>query len=177
MNKQELEHKLTGAKLVLARHEHKKSQIEKNIKRFEVQLAEADKPKLRQWDCGINSCGKQTICITRDTRLIESTEDGLTDCETVDIHRKKYRWPAVFNLNDIFDDLKAIAEPLESFKVQCRCLGSDVLRISLDKKDTRKNGRIIFSLCHETVYTNKDYLHEFILNLRRLEAFINKEKS
>ena len=164
MNKQELEHKLTGAKLVLARHEHKKSQIEKNIKQFEAQLAEAEKPKpLEQGDYGIDEGGKSHCdWVHIDDKTIYRT--GKASLNPGD-------WPRFIrektgNIFKDIDDLKAIAEPLESFEIN-----------HIQVKYFKGNCIEIEGIDHEMVDVPIEDFSDFILNLRCIEAFINKEKS
>ncbi|KKL02317.1 hypothetical protein LCGC14_2626560 [marine sediment metagenome] len=181
MNKQELEHKLEQA--IKDRATICKGFTEE-IGNLQARLAEADKPKpkpkLRHGACGISASNdnKPFVIIkdNDDKKRSYYEEGGLMGCDGSSYLKENLQNYTIL-IPNIFTDLEAISEPLESFKVQCRCIGSDVLSVRLCKDDTRKNGRIIFSLCHETVYTNKDYLHDFILNLRCIEAFINKEKS
>jgi hypothetical protein len=82
---------------------------------LQEQLLALAKPELRHGDYGFDGGDAKAIAITDSTgRLIMSKTGGLVDCQSVDIQRTRLKDNV---LGNIFDDLAALAEPLEEFKV------------------------------------------------------------
>ena len=80
-------------------------------------LAEIEglEPELRHGDYGIY-CGRKAIAITNSKgRLVMSQPSGSMDCQEADIHETQFKENI---LGNIFDDLAALAEPLERFEVK-----------------------------------------------------------
>ncbi len=128
--------------------------------------AEAEKPELRHWDFGYDHTGIECIAVNvcgegmrqcSGNRLWKGTDDG--HCKPVTI---------LGNLKEVFDDLKAIAEPLEGDTFY---IGS--LKIAMF------NNVIHFGSHGEgyPVEVSMDFLSKLILNLRRLQATHERQKN
>lgn len=159
MNKQEIEHKLAQAEtdrdIMLV-------EANKEVKRLEdmfaeAQLAEAEKPVLRHGDYGFEDNEHPTVLFRKDGKgNLKSIREsfGVNAYNDTPLHDYDI-------LGNIFADLKAIAEPLDDFEME---IGRIYVLFSggdLVIKDTMNDG---------SVHIPKGILHDFILNLRRIEA-------
>jgi len=132
------------------------------------QLEEAEKPELRHGVCAIASGAKgkfgSPFIVIEQSSLAGSPKafygDTSGQCEA-DKRIEDYK----ILIPDIFDDLKAISEPLKEFKVgtelifEAKLRNGDDIMVSLDDGDGECSG-----------YYGPEELHEIILNLRRMEA-------
>jgi hypothetical protein len=151
MNKEEIEHKLAQAR-------KDRDDIAESVCQLEDMLAEAEKskPKLRHGDYGY--CGKPNIYNMyfvdgRPVRPFGISDNGGQEFIDEPIHEFK----AVGN---IFDDLKALSEPLEEYET-----GAGM------KVKLTNDGDLSFS-CTYVVNRN---IPAFILNLRRMEATLKQK--
>ncbi len=119
--KQELEHKIDGAKKALVRLENRTEQsvksIRANIRLLEKQLAEAEKPvKLRHGDCGIAEAGG--MYFVNDAHPCNNSADrpfgiGTSGGGQQGIDHKSHSFKTYFNA---FADLKTISKPFKGWK-------------------------------------------------------------
>ena len=128
------------------------------IDKAQAELKALDKPKLRHGDYGFGHIAGDPRLIAGSDPCIYGVSGSPNTASNFDI-----------KLGNIFDDLAAIAEPLEEFKtkerrsfysITCKVRNDDFIRM----EDT--NGDSIEISC--------DDLHDFILNLRRLENTLKK---
>ena len=158
MNKQELEHKLDELEELFAITKTNIEAMDLMIAELHAQLAEAEKPKLR---CGdyITSDGEAIIIAPSQLPAFPMTsynERGMACGKVEDgIHSTRHIQP----LGNIFDDLKALAEPLEEFEYKGYSHGKKI-------KFEDDGGIDLGSLRR----IKKEDIPAFILKLRRMEA-------
>ena len=106
MNTETLQQSLAEAKMVL-------EVAAQEVTRIHTQLAEAEKPELRNWEIGVNEVQKW-IKINGAFFWIHD-RDNLDEKSSLDesdfIHNPH------INIHDVLDDLKARQEPLRAFKL------------------------------------------------------------
>jgi len=128
----------------------------------EAELAEIDKPKLRHGDYGYSQ--KEKPCI-----MIADWDDDVLFCGNRSMGKKgQITSRCSVILGNIFDDLKAMAEPLEEFDIRCTANKRDIISAHFDGE-------------HIQMSNNYDYLEigqaeEFHQKLGRLIATAKKSK-
>ena len=155
-DKKRIERDITAIKTCITNYEADLAEAEK-------ELAELEKPELKHGDYGIRNIDKES-CLIMDSR----NNEGSLCIRTNDDNGGECVMPSKRNTNvlgNIFDDLKALSEPLEEFVIQSTI---DSTKIYCgwwgDKRGLRIRQGEKFIVIH------KDYLPEFILNLRRMQA-------
>ncbi len=156
MNTEEIKEQIDMQKLIIENHKLCLNGTEKELALLESQLAEAEKPglrdgEIRQWP----HCIGIVDMSEPQTHLIWADGTKRTPCASDSVV-----WPdskVIGNLKDIFADLEARQEPLEHFRVCGLDVGLNELgniQLTNDDKDT--------------LYIHSDDWHNFILNLQRL---------
>ena len=149
-----------------------KALIDKFDKRWQAQLAEAEKPELRHWDLGIDDEGRGFVVLSQAT-LPGSPEAFFSDgCGLVNVGERMSPATRVGTLKKVFDDLKAMAEDLE--KAETVSLAGLTTTYWIDKAgdlliDIKTNEK-------QTVVKTKD-IPTLILNLRRMYATQERKKN
>lgn len=123
---------------------------------------EAEKPELRHLDYGLTKSGRPCAIVqSQDGRGTEGqfrrcSGRYMYECELIsDV------WSIETKLGNLVDDLAAMSEDLEEFKVESGCFD---FKAVLNKK----NGRI--NMITQGAWMNIETAHEIILKLRRMEA-------
>ena len=159
-DKKRIERDITAIKTCITNYEADLAEAEKKL--TESIRAATEKP-LQHGDYGINN--KQSGLIVKEGGfegiLRTADKDYLFSHETV----SENAYTPKLVLGNIFDDLKALSEPLTEFVIQSTI---DSTKIHCgwwgDKRGLRIRQGEKFIVIH------KDYLPEFILNLRRMQA-------
>jgi len=134
------------------------NKADRDISRLKAELAEAKKPKLRHGDI-------RTFGISKEIGIIDLSESqhhviwrngDKRNCASADESE------LIGTLYEVFDDLKAIQEPLEEFS-----MGWFNFKWDEDGKLSLDCGS----------YIDPDDIAEFILNLRRMEATMKRNES
>ena len=160
MSKEKLERSIKATKTIIA-------QYEADLAKDEKQLAELEKPKLKNGDIWYD--GEITMFLKEWNG---NKRDCVVDCkgDLITDYNLNYKGqPIIANLKDIFDDLANLSSPLEEFRlenkpytaIKCNWHLGQSLHISHDSS---------------LVIINKEDLPEFILNLRRLVATARGKK-
>ncbi len=164
MDKKELEHKLEQAR-------EDRESIFANIEKLKAQLAEPEKPKpLEHGDCCIdNRNGTRMIVQKQDHEEfpVTTTNERGAPCGAV-VNGKHTARNVTVHFN-AFDDLKALAEPLEEFEVQCDCFGSKD-KIFITSEGCKDGCAYLKINNNRSIHFHGNSFHDFILNLRRMEA-------
>ena len=160
-DKKRIERDITAIKTCITNYQADLAEAEK-------ELAELEKPKLRQGDVFVDDICVVTIGKSLDGRWIATHKDGsqkIGDETLIRCHIQSMN----FMCNPI-DDLKALSEPLEKFEMDNGSIIKfnvkwleDCLIISQKSADLGRDTKDHISIC-------KKYLPEFILNLRRMQA-------
>ncbi len=141
------------------------------IAELEAQLAEAEKPKLRYGDVRYYGGRRTAPVVYVGGRWFNAATElrvplSVAECEKL---------PTEFN---IFDDLKALAEPLETFEMDCRCNPEDKLQVAICGGCPNGND-IRFSINGSglSIHVPLEDISKLILNLCRMKATVEKAKN
>ncbi len=156
MNEQEIKHKLEQARNDRA---ITIDTLNDEISDLEDQLAEAEKPKLRHGVCAVANDGHPFVVIEQASlagspKAFYGDQSGQVEAD------KRIKNPTIL-IPNIFADLAALSEPLEEFEI-------GVVNVELDGRNL-----VIRDLNSVVDIPRKD-IHDFILNLRRMELEMQK---
>ena len=133
MNKQEIQNKLDQANLDIYA-------INQNILKLKEQLAEAEKPKIRHGDFGLNKANNARIVLFQ---FGSSNSGEREDIGLIGIHSKTDIEP----IGNIFDLLKEWSEDLEKWE-----------------RPTEKHNKFVFKICGCTIDFHTNPYCSFILS-------------
>ena len=156
-NKQELKQEIQGLKEDLRLCNINHTAIGKRLLSLEKELAEAEKPKLKEWDL-IEWIGEDitnkgvNLVLTKDFSGEGFNQIRIRDGVKGTIHNITPDDKFIKHFN-LADDLQALSEPLEEFEY-------GGCTIEIDSK-----GNLDFE---DLAYVDKKDIPDFILNLRRM---------
>ncbi len=165
-DKKRIERDIKATKTCITNYQTDLTEYEKELAKYEKELAELDKPVLRHGDYGFSKSNQACMSLL----LHDGCGTTLGEGRAGDTYAYNAPITGVSNflvktkLGNIFDDLKALSQPLEEFEVAALNVKSGF------KAKIMPANRINLGGSYDTWEFSIKQVEEIILNLRRLIA-------